>query len=94
MSFLAAQLLLAIIVLLFTIFATYRSRMQVLKGDSLATMCALSERVKSELGGIDGMKELKKRAKEKRVKLEEGAYGEVKGLDAPPVRSIGFPAAS
>jgi hypothetical protein len=81
-SFLAAQLGLTIIVLLFTIVATYRSHTQILKGNSLATMCALSQEVKTELGGMEDMERLKRRAKGVRVGLERGADGEVRGLDA------------
>jgi hypothetical protein len=81
-SFLAGQLGLTIIVLLFTIVATYRNRMQVLKGNSLATMCALSQRVKTQLGGMEDMKRLKKRANGMKVVLERGADGEVRGFDA------------
>src|ERR1700722_6673510 len=81
-SFLAVQLGLTIIVLLFTIVATYRSRMQILKGNSLATMSALSQRVKTKLGGMEDMERLKKRAKGMRVELERGADGEVRGFDA------------
>src|SRR5277367_149917 len=69
-SLLAVQLGLTIIVLLFTIVATYRSRMQILKGNSLATMCALSQGVKNELGGMEDMKRLKIRARGMRVALE------------------------
>ena len=94
MSFLAIQLGLSIIVLLFTIFATYRSRMQILKGDSLATMCALSERVRTELGGMEDMKELKKRAKEKKVRLESASDGAVRGLYAAPLTRDIFTTAS
>jgi hypothetical protein len=81
-SFLAVQLGLTIILLLFTIVATYRSQMQILKRNPLATMCALSQGVKSELGGMEDMERLKRRAKDIRVRLERGAYGEVRGLDA------------
>jgi hypothetical protein len=94
MSFLGLQLGLTVVVLLFTIVATYRSRMQILKGDSLATMCALNETVKTELGGIENMKELTRRAKEKNVGLDRGADGKVKGLDAAPVSSSGVTVAS
>jgi hypothetical protein len=94
MSFLAIQLGLSIIILLFTIFATYRNRMQILKGNSLATMCGLSERVRTELGGMEDMKELKKRAKEKNVRLESAADGAVRGLYAAPLTRDIFTTAS
>lgn len=90
MAFLAAQLVLTIVVLLFTIFATHRSRMQVLKGKSLATMCALSDNVKTQLGGMDDMKQLTERAKRQRVRLALDADGAVRGLDAPPQTSTSF----
>src|SRR5277367_2842452 len=76
-SLLVVQLGLTIMVLLFTIVATYRSRMQILKGNSLATMCALSQEVKTQLGGMEDMEALKIRAKETIVRLEMGADGEV-----------------
>ena len=81
-SLLAAQLGLTIIVLLFTIVATYRSRLQVLKGSSLATMCALSQRVRTQLGGMENMERLKERAQGTSVKLERGTDGGVRGLYA------------
>jgi hypothetical protein len=81
-SFLAAQLGLTIIVLLFTIVATSRSRMQILKGNLLATMCALSQGVKTELGGMEDMERLKERAKGMTVGLERGVDGEVRGFNA------------
>jgi hypothetical protein len=87
MSFLAVQLGLTIIVLLFTIAATCRSRMQILKEDSLATMCALSAGAKTELGGLEDMKGLKGRARGMRVGLERGVDGAVRGLDAVPFSS-------
>ena len=93
-SLLAVQLGLTIIVLLFTIVATYRNRMQILKGNSLATMCALSQGVKTELGGMEDMERLKRRAKGMRVGLERGADGEVRGLDAAPFSSSSFTTAS
>jgi len=80
-SFLAAQLGLTIIVLSFTIVATYRGRMQILKGGSLTTMCALSQRAKTMLGGMEDMERVKRRAKGISVRLERGADREVKGLD-------------
>jgi len=81
-SLLAAQLGLTIIVLLFTIVATYRSRMQILKGSSLATMCALSQGVRTQLGGMENMERLKERAQGTSVKLERGTDGGVRGLYA------------
>jgi hypothetical protein len=80
-SFLAAQLGLTIVILLFTIVATYRGRMQILKGSSLATMCALSPGIKIQLGGMEDMEGVKQRAKGISVRLERGADGELKGLD-------------
>ena len=56
--------------------------MQILKGNSLATMCALSQGVKTQLGGMEDMERLKKRAKGMKVRLERGADGEARGLDA------------
>jgi hypothetical protein len=80
-SFLAIQLGLTIAVLLFTIVATYRSRIQILKGNSLATMCALSQGIEAELGGMEDIERLKKRAKGIRVGLVRGTNGKLKGLD-------------
>ena len=79
-SLLVVQLGLTIIVLLFTIVATNRSRMQILKGNSLATMCALTQEVKTKLGGMENMERLKGRAKVMMVELERGADGKVMGL--------------
>jgi hypothetical protein len=67
--------------LLFTIVATYRSRIQILKGNSLATMYALSPWVRTQLRGMEDMEALKIRAKKMMVKLEKGADGEISGLD-------------
>jgi hypothetical protein len=54
--------------------------MQILKGNSLATMCALSQSAKIELGGMEDMERLERRAEEMRVGLERGADGQVRGL--------------
>jgi hypothetical protein len=91
-SFLAIQLSLTIIVLLFTTIATYRSRIQILKGSSLATMCALSQNVKAQLGGVDDMEGLRSKAKTIRVVLKRNADGEVRALDAAPLSSNTAPA--
>ncbi|OCK74581.1 hypothetical protein K432DRAFT_409737 [Lepidopterella palustris CBS 459.81] len=80
-SFLAVQLWLTIIVLLFTIVATYRSGIQILKENSLATMCALSQNVKADLGGMQDMKSLKSKAKRMSVRLRRGADAEARVLD-------------
>jgi hypothetical protein len=45
-------------------------------------MCALSQGVKAELGGMEDMERLKRRANGMRVALERGMDGEVRGLDA------------
>jgi hypothetical protein len=55
--------------------------MQILKGSSLATMCALSPGIKIQLGGMGDMEGVKQRAKGISVRLERGADGELKGLD-------------
>ena len=86
-SFIAIQLWLTIIVLLFTIIATYRSRMEILKGNSLATMCALSQSVKAKLGGVGDMEGLTSKAKTMKVKLERSEDGEIRALDAAPLSS-------
>jgi cytochrome c-type biogenesis protein CcmE len=80
-SFLAIQIGLGIIVLLFTIIATYRNRIQILKANSLATICVFSQDVRIELGGMEDMERVKKNAKGMKVRLEMGADGEVTGLD-------------
>jgi hypothetical protein len=56
--------------------------MQILKGNSLATMCALSQGVKTKVGGMEDIEGLERRANGMRVGLERGADGEVRGLDA------------
>jgi hypothetical protein len=76
-SFLAVQVCLTIVVLIFTMIATCRSHMQILKGSSLATMCALNEKAKAKLGGVGDMDTLKSKAKELNVKLQRGAAGEI-----------------
>ena len=81
-TFLASQLGLAIFVLSFTIVATNQSRIQILKGNSLATMCALSQGVRTQLGGMENMERLKERAQGMSVKLERSADGGVRGLYA------------
>jgi hypothetical protein len=80
-SFLAAQIGLTIAVLLYTIIATYRSRIQTLKRNSLGTICAISQAVRDQLGAMDDMERLKGNAKAMKVKLERGDNGEVIGLD-------------
>jgi hypothetical protein len=81
-AFLAVQLGLTNIILIFTIVATYRNQMQILKGDSLVTMCALNCDVRADLGGMEDIERLKKKAEGVRVGLKRSADGRVMGLDA------------
>jgi len=86
-SFIAIQLWLTIIILLFTIIATYRSRMEILKGNSLATMCALSRGARDKLGGLDDMEGLRSKAKTMKVMLVRSEDGKIRALDAAPLSS-------
>ena len=79
MSLLAAQLFLTILILAVTIIWTYSADVQILKSNSLATMCALSENIKRRVGGLENLNEMEKNANIQ-VILQR-ANGVMKGLD-------------
>jgi hypothetical protein len=61
--------------------------MQILKSDSLAMMCALSPTVKTALGGMEDVDELKKQAKDIIVYSVKGTDEVVRGLELSSIRS-------
>jgi len=68
-------------ILFFTIISTYRSRIQILKANSLVPMFVLGPRVKKELGDRIDVEGLEVKAKNMKVKLEIGTGGELRVLD-------------
>jgi len=72
---------LTIMILFFTIISTYRSRIQILKANSLVPMFVLGPRVKKELGDRIDVEGLEVKAKNMKVKLEIGTGGELRVLD-------------
>jgi hypothetical protein len=74
-SLLSLQLGFASLFLLLTVLSTNKSRMQVLKGSSLATLCALRPDVREEMGGIGGFDRLRRKARRIKVRLERGEDG-------------------
>lgn len=75
MALLAAQIALTTIFLALTILETRRKRARILKGSSLATLCALDERTKQHVGGIDDLERVKQKAQSVGVRLESGPSG-------------------
>ncbi|KAK0739493.1 hypothetical protein B0T21DRAFT_285718 [Apiosordaria backusii] len=83
MGMLTAQLVLTAMFLAMTVVATYMSRVQVIKSSSLATLCALDEETRRDIGGLgDGVDGLEKKAKKVSVQLERRAE-----FDDPAARS-------
>lgn len=80
LAFLASQLLFTFVVLVYTISLTRFSRVQVLKGSSLATMSALNVVARGRLGTMENLDALKNRATDVKVKLERGNSGRVAWL--------------
>ncbi|KAK1830660.1 hypothetical protein QBC39DRAFT_105355 [Podospora conica] len=74
-SMLVAQLGLATVFLCLTISATSRARMQILKCSSLATLCALDEGARREVGGIGDLEGLDEKARRFGVRLERDSSG-------------------
>ncbi|KAK4162908.1 hypothetical protein QBC43DRAFT_379646 [Cladorrhinum sp. PSN259] len=72
MAMLATQLVLAGVFLGVTVGVTYRARMQVLKGSSLATLCALDQGATREFEGVRDLNGLQNWAKGVEVRLERG----------------------
>ncbi|EPS45500.1 hypothetical protein H072_492 [Dactylellina haptotyla CBS 200.50] len=79
--FIMIQLGLTIIILFFTIFATYRSKIQILKGNHWANMYILSEEVKNMLGDVGNMEQVAKKARDIDVKLKIDGDGNIKGFE-------------
>lgn len=77
------QLAMVIVVLAWTIFSARNSRIQIMKGNSLPTMYALSEDSKRDLGGMGDVERLERRVSGVRVNvvLRRREEGEVRGLD-------------
>ncbi|KAK4194537.1 hypothetical protein QBC40DRAFT_290624 [Triangularia verruculosa] len=74
MGMLTTQLVLTALFLALTAAATYMSRVQVIKSSSLATLCALDEDTRRDLGGLgDGVECLEKMAKKMLVRVERSA---------------------
>ncbi len=80
---LATQVVLTTLFLILTVTTTYRAQMQVLKCSSLATLCALDKETREQVGGIEDINVLKKRAKKIKVNLERGESGAALWLGAP-----------
>ncbi len=74
-AMLAAQLLLTALFLAATVARTRASRLQILKGSSLATMCGLDRDARKALGGIYDPDTLDRAARDVRVRLERGSSG-------------------
>jgi hypothetical protein len=73
--FLCLELLLSTLFLVGTIVVTKRSRMQVIKTSSLATMCALDEPTRRRLGEMHDMAAVEDAARRTDVRLEKAASG-------------------
>ncbi|KAK4183932.1 hypothetical protein QBC35DRAFT_506964 [Podospora australis] len=70
-ALLVAQLGLTAVFLVLTIVTTYVSQVQIIKSSSLATLCALDDDTRQNLGGVgDGIDELGRKAKKLEVHLE------------------------
>ncbi|KAK0658496.1 hypothetical protein QBC41DRAFT_331942 [Cercophora samala] len=90
MGMLTTQLVLTTLFLVLTVVATYMSRVQVIKSSSLATLCALDEETRRDIGGIgDGVDQLEKRAKKVPVRLER--RGDVEDSASGAVVWLGIP---
>ncbi|KXX79901.1 hypothetical protein MMYC01_203759 [Madurella mycetomatis] len=74
-AMLSSQLVLTTVFLTLTMAATYRERMQVIKCSSLATLCALDETTRKNMGGIDDLGGLDQNARTMSVRLERGSSG-------------------
>lgn len=75
MAMIAAQLFLTSIFLAATIHYSSSSHLQILKGSSLATMCALDKDTRQLLGDINDFDKLKERASTVKVRLERRSSG-------------------
>jgi len=75
MALLEAQIALTTLFLALTILETHRKRAQILKGSSLATLCALDEQTRQHVGSINDLEMVNRKAKSVGVRLEVGASG-------------------
>lgn len=82
-AMLAVQLGLTLFFLAAVITRTMATRVQVLKGSSLATLSGLDNESRSMLGGIQNSHNLKERATALRVRLERGLSGMALWLGRP-----------
>ncbi|KAH8904299.1 hypothetical protein BR93DRAFT_984831 [Coniochaeta sp. PMI_546] len=85
-TLLAAQLFLTSLFLVAIVIETRLARVQILKGSTLATMCALDGTARDSIGGISDFKVLNDAAQKLGVKLERGSAGTAIWL-APACRS-------
>jgi hypothetical protein len=74
-ALLAVQLVLASLFLIAIIVETRVARLQILKGSTLATMCALDGAARDAVGGIGNFDGMRKKANALGVRLERGASG-------------------
>ncbi|KAK0644005.1 hypothetical protein B0T16DRAFT_333678 [Cercophora newfieldiana] len=74
-SMLAVQLLLTAVFLIFTVTKTYKLRMQVIKNSSLATLCALDETTRQQIGSFGDLDGITRKAKDLEVRLERDEKG-------------------
>ena len=72
---LASQLFLTVVFLILTMVVTYTERIQVIKGSSLAPLCAMDWATRQYVGGIDDLDALNQKVKILRVRLERGSSG-------------------
>ncbi|KAK5651785.1 hypothetical protein OQA88_11652 [Cercophora sp. LCS_1] len=70
LAMLIAQLALTALFLLLTMSSSHREEIQVIKCSSLATLCALDEGARREIGGLDDLRDLTERAKRSHVRLD------------------------
>ncbi|KAK4656893.1 hypothetical protein QC762_0040260 [Podospora pseudocomata] len=92
MGMLTTQLVLTTLFLVLTVAATYMSRVQVIKSSSLATLCALDDETRQDIGGIgDGVDKLEQKAKKVSVRLERSRHGDIEDSAGRPALWLGTP---
>ena len=72
LAFVGSQVFLATIILGYIVFVTHSSKMQVFKGSSLPTMCALDASTRRHLGTMDDFEALRERAERVTVRFDRG----------------------
>lgn len=72
LSFLAAELVLAIAFITFTAFETYRTAVPVLKSSALAASLALDGEAQQSIGSIDNLSSAEDKSKLARVRFNHG----------------------